>query len=144
MLYRGHYEHDKLKGFFIAGYRARAAEQAKTDIRATESPTPWPTFNRPPVEWRELDEVARYVGIAPERVRALFGVLAMVSTPAKPEPPRSEFQQRNGLNADGTVRMQPSTRELIATIRAGLIVVDDGSESAERALTELEKRIGGE
>ena len=39
---------------------------------------------------------------------------------------------------------QPSKRELIATIRAGLIVVDDGSEAAERALTELEKRIGGD
>jgi hypothetical protein len=51
---------------YRAGYLDRATEEAA------------PSFSKPPVPMRDVDEVARYVGIAPERVRALFGVLAMV------------------------------------------------------------------
>jgi hypothetical protein len=40
--------------------------------------------------------------------------------------------------------LRPSTRELIATVRACLPDCDDWDGGARDALTELEKRIGGE
>jgi hypothetical protein len=100
-----------------------------------------PTFDKPPVPMHELDLAARYVGIAPERVRALFGVLAMVAPPAEEQAPAQAKLEP----------LQPTNRELIATVFECVRMVNiltlhsqHKAEAALEALTELEKRIGGE
>lgn len=136
--------------------RARAAEQAKPEVQTrahtggtthhectaceygeeihpgdadwVQSAKPEPVFDKPPVSFRDIDEIARYVGIAAERVRALFGVLAMVSPPeAKPAP------------------QQPSTREMtsvdllskVARIEAVIAAADNWRETLSLPQQEL-------
>jgi len=101
---------------YVAGYVARAAEQAKDEVALLA-----------------IQQTLRFLRGQPcmaDAVRSeLSGIRHVLDQeyPSKPEP------------------QQPSTRELIATVRQGIgNMQHDAWSKADLALTELEKRIGGE